>query len=139
MADRIITKETILDNEYVSLYWYPEQKIIYHVFHKYMYGQEFRRALETGLEVMKKNGGTKWLGDDRANSALPTDDLVWSMEDWFFRAFDAGWRYWALVMPDKIAGQLNMNRILKRNIDLGMNIQVVESAEEGLEWLESVG
>jgi hypothetical protein len=133
-----MNKEIVLDTEYATLWYYPEAKIVHHQFHKFIYGQEFRDVLEKGLEVFQKNGATKWLADDRKNSALPTDDLKWSMDDWFFRAFKSGWKYWAIIMPDKIAGQLTMNRIMKRNIDEGLNIQVFDDVDEALKWLESV-
>src|SRR5262249_2805193 len=138
MSENLKLRETVHETEYVSLYYYPEAKIVYHVIHKFIYGEEFRRNLEMGLELLQKHGAKKWISDNRNHSALPTEDLEWSTNDWFFRAFNTGWRYWAMVMPDKIAGQLSMNRIMKRNIDMGMTIKVVESLDEALEWLESV-
>lgn len=129
---------TILETDYATLWYYPEEKIVRHVFHKFIYGQEFRQVLEKGLEVFQQHGAQKWLSDDRKNSALPTADLEWSMQDWFFRAFNAGWKYWAIVMPDKVVGQMNMNRIMKRNIEMGLTIKVFEDPDEALKWLESV-
>ena len=138
MSDKPATRITVYENDYVTLYYYPDAKIVYHVLHKFTYGEEFRRYLELGLELLQKHGARKWIADNRNHSALPTEDLEWSMNDWFFRAYKTGWRYWAMVMPDKIAGQLSMNRIMKRNIDMGMTIKVVESLEEALEWLALV-
>src|SRR5450432_2841083 len=133
-----MSKITILDTDYATLWYYPETKIVHHILHKFTYGAEFRNYLERGLEVIQKYGAQKWLSDDRHHSALPTEDLEWSMNDWFFRAFNSGWKYWAMIMPDKVVGQMNMNRIMERNINLGMNIRVFESPEEALQWLESI-
>ncbi|MBZ0307623.1 MAG: STAS/SEC14 domain-containing protein [Anaerolineae bacterium] len=133
-----MSKETILDTEYATLWYYPESKIMHHVFHKYIHGQEFRQVLEKGLEVFKERGGQKWLSDDRKNSALPTADMEWGLKDWNPRVWAAGWRYWAVVMPDKVAGQMNMNRLMKENIEMGLTIQVFDDADEALKWLESV-
>ena len=131
-------KQTIFDKEYASLYYHPDHQIVHHEFHKFIYGQEFRDVLEKGLEIFKEKGAKKWLSDDRNNSALPTDDLVWGLEDWAPRVFAAGWKYWAILMPDKVAGQLSMNRIMKRYIDQGLNMQVFSAPEEALTWLGSV-
>jgi hypothetical protein len=131
-------RTTILDTDYATLWYYPEEKIVYHVFHKYIYGQEFRDVLEKGTAIFKQYGAQKWLSDDRLNSALPPADVDWSMNDWFPRAFASGWKYWAIVMPDKVAGQMNMNRFMKRYIELGLNIQVFDDSAEALKWLQSV-
>src|SRR5215475_4695951 len=126
---------TVLDNDYVTLWFYPETKIMHHKFHKFIYGPEFRNVMTSGLEVFKKNGAQKWLSDDRANSALPTEDLMWGLDEWAPQVFEAGWKYWAIVMPDKLAGQLNMNRIMKQYIDRGLTIEVFSDADEALKWL----
>ena len=133
-----MSRTTILDTEYATLWFYPESKIVRHVFHKFIYGEEFRQVLERGLEIFKQHGAQKWLSDDRNNSALPTADLMWGLDEWSPRVFELGWKYWAIVMPDKVAGQMNMNRIMKRYIDQGLTIQVFENADEALTWLESV-
>jgi len=133
-----MTQTTVLDTDYATLWFYPETKVVRHEFHRFIYGPEFRNVLNTGLELFKKDGANKWLSDDRKNSALPTEDLTWAMEDWAPRVFDAGWKYWAIVMPDKVAGQLNMNRFMKRYIDNGLTIQVFSDADEALKWLEDI-
>jgi hypothetical protein len=131
-------KQTVFDKEYASLYYYPEHKIVHHVFHKFIYGDEFRQVLDKGIELFQQYGANKWLSDDRSNSALPTDDLTWGLEDWAPRVFKAGWKYWAILMPDKVAGQMSMNRIMKRYIDQGLVMQVFSDTDEALQWLESV-
>jgi hypothetical protein len=42
---------TMLDNEYVTVWYHPETKIVHHKFHKFIYGDNFRAALNKGLEV----------------------------------------------------------------------------------------
>ncbi|MBK8024549.1 MAG: hypothetical protein IPK19_24755 [Chloroflexi bacterium] len=133
-----MNKITVLDDEYASLWYYPEYKIVHHVFHKFIHGQPFRAVLETGLRLFRENGGGKWLSDDRKNSSLTTEDLAWSTQEWSVQCVEAGWQAWAIIMPDKVAGQLNMNRILKQYIDRGLQVRVFEDSEEALEWLMSV-
>jgi hypothetical protein len=129
---------TILDSEYATLWYYPEPKIVRHVFHKFIYGEEFRTVLNKGAEIFHQYGAKKWLSDDRNNSALPTADTEWAMTDWFPRVFAFGWKYWAIVMPDKVVGQFNMNRFMKRYIDEGLSIQVFDDPDEAMKWLESL-
>jgi hypothetical protein len=131
-------KMTMLDTEYATLWYYPERKIVHHVFHKFIHGQEFRQVLEKGLDIFQQNGANKWLSDDRANSALPTVDLEWAQTDWFPRVKNAGWHYWAIVMPEKVVGQMNMKRFIASYSEQGLTVQVFSDPEVALKWLETV-
>ena len=132
-----MSKTTVLDTDYATLWYYPEQKIVHHVFRKFIYGQEFRQVLEKGLEIFKQHGAQKWLSDDRNNSALPKEDGEWGVNDWSPRVVAAGWKYWAIVMPDKIAGQMNMQRFIDTYAKLGVTIQIFDDPDEALDWLKA--
>jgi hypothetical protein len=132
-----MSKITVLDNEYITLWYYPEKKIIHHKFHKYIFGEVFREGLNTGWEVMKKYKAQKWLSDDRNNSALAQEDVVWSKTDWFPRVMQAGWKYWALVQPEKVIGQTNMDRIVKEYSEKGLTVKIFSDPDEAMKWLES--
>jgi hypothetical protein len=131
-------KITILDTEYATLWYHPEKKIVHHSFHKFIYDQEFQAILNTGLETMKKYGAQKWLSDDRNNSALPTKDLEWAQNDWFPRVKASGWQFWAIVMPQKVVGQMNMKRFIDAYSQQGLTVRVFTDPDEALHWLESV-
>lgn len=133
-----MTTETIIDNDYVTLWYHPEIKTVHHKYHKFIYGQTFRDVLNKGLEIFEEHGANKWLSDDRLNSALPKEDGIWAMTDWNPRVVAAGWKYWAVVLPDKVLGQTNMNQFMKEYIDQGLEVRVFEDADEALAWLESV-
>lgn len=133
-----MSRLTLLDTDYATLWYYPEDKIVRHEFHRFIHGAPFREVLEKGLEVFQQNGAGKWLSDDRKNSSLTSEDLAWSTQDWSQRCMTAGWTHWAIIMPDKVVGQLNMNRILKEYIDRNLVVRVFEDPDEALEWLKSV-
>ena len=130
--------QTIIDTDYATLWYYPESKVVRHKWKKFIHGDEFRNVLNRGVEIFKEHGANKWLSDDRLNSALPTVDFEWGVTDWFPRVFAAGWKYWALVMPDKVIGQMNMDRAVKTYIEQGLVVKVFEDPEEALAWLETV-
>ncbi len=128
---------TILDTEYATLWYYPEAKIVRHVFHKFIYGQEFRQVLEKGLEIFKEHGAQKWLSDDRKNSTLTKEDTEWSVNVWSPQVIAADWKFWAIVMPDKIVGKINMQRFIDLYATLGVDVQIFDDADEALKWLET--
>jgi hypothetical protein len=132
-----MAKQTILDNDYASLWYHPEKKIIHHHFKKFAYGDHFRSVLEKGLEVLKQNGASKWLSDDRKNSALKSEDGEWGETNWVPRVIKAGWKYWGIVLPEKVVGQMNMKQFIEANSRRGVIVKVFSDPDEALRWLES--
>ena len=128
---------TIIDNEYATLWYHPESKIVHHQFHQPIGGQAFRDVLNKGLEAFQEFGAQKWLSDDRGNSALSPEDSDWSINNWAPRVIAAGWKYWAIVMPAKVIGQMNMQRFIKTYGDQGVTVQIFSDLDEAMRWLEA--
>ena len=129
---------TIVQNEFATLKYYPDDKIVHHVFHQPISGNEFRSVLNTGAETLAKYGGSKWLSDDRKNMALPDEDTQWSVSDWFPRAVKSGWKYWALVVPPDFLARLNLREFVEQYFEQGLRIMVFTEPDEALEWLREV-
>lgn len=127
---------TVIDNEFASLVVFPEEGIVHHTFKKVIGGEEFRNVLNTGTEMMRKYGGSKWLSDDRENSALSPEDTTWSMINWFPRAKAAGWKIWALVVPDNILAQMNLKEFVDSYYEQGLRIMVFVDPVEARAWLD---
>ncbi len=128
--------QTILDNRFATLVYHPRHKIVHHTFHTHLIGSTFRDVLTEGLKLLKLHGAERWLSNDKANSALHPDDAQWAMEVWSKRAIAAGWKYWAIVMPDAALGRANMKQFIKMYADRGVTVEICESVEEALSWLQ---
>lgn len=127
----------VLDNPNISMWYYPESKILHHQIHRFFYGQEWRDSLDKGVEVFKKYGAQKWLSDDRELTALTKEDLEWGDNDWGPRVIALGWKYWAIVKPEKVVGQLTLKRLAERYSGLGVKTQIFSNPDEAKKWLES--
>ena len=127
---------TIIDNEYATLYYHSDKKIVHHEFHKFIFGQPFRDVLTKGAEIFEKYSACKWLSDDTGNGALTPEDSEWALGEWQPRIMKAGWKYWAVVMPEKVIGQMNMTRWIKTYADSGIVVQVFSNSDEAMKWLE---
>jgi hypothetical protein len=137
MSSKQANLQTLLDNERASLWYYPNKKIIHHQFRTFVYGREFRDVLETGLEAFERFGARKWLSDDRGSSAPTEEDVQWASNDWAPRVMAAGWKYWAIVMPEKVIGQLSLRRWIKMYAEKGVTVRAFTSPDEALAWLET--
>ena len=126
---------TIIQNEYATLVYHPDTKIVHHTFHKPISGQNFREVLNTGAKTLEKYKASKWLSDDRGNSALSPEDTEWSKTDWFPRAVKAGWKYWALVVPEDTLARMNLKEFVDSYFEQGLRIGVFSEPEEAMKWL----
>ncbi|MBN8635638.1 MAG: hypothetical protein J0M07_09985 [Anaerolineae bacterium] len=132
-----MTTHTLLENDYATLVYYPESGIVHHEFRKFIYGDALREILEVGLTAFQQYGASKWLSDDRKNSAVPQADLEWALEYWVMPMIQSGWKYWAVVLPDKAVGRAAMKRIVDALGEYGLNIEVFEDPDEAMNWLIS--
>src|SRR5580765_1618299 len=92
----------ILEEPAYSLRFHPQDKIVHHELRAYVHGSAFRNILDKGLDAFKKYGANKWLSDDRGNNALTQEDAQWAQNDWAPRVIASGWKFWAVVMPEKV-------------------------------------
>jgi hypothetical protein len=131
----ISPKETILDNDFATIWCYPKKGIIHHQLHKYFFGETFREILMTGLEAFENNACTKWLSDDRNFGAIFPDDKKWGDAVWRPRVLAAGWKFWAMVLPEKVTGQMNIKKMVAEYKELGLVTRVLSDPKEAMNWL----
>ena len=127
---------TILSNEFATLVYHEDKKVVHHTFLKPIGGQEFRDVLLAGVDYLRKYGATKWLSDDRENSALSPEDGRWATKEWSKLVQDAGWKTWALVVPYDIMGRLNLIEFVNLYSNRGVKVMVFTKPEEAMEWLD---
>lgn len=130
--------ETIFDTKYASLYFHPATKIVHHRFHKDLDSEHLHRVLNTGVELLQKRGAVKWLSDNRAINAHSPEDTNWINSVWLPNAINAGWKYWALVVPDDFIARLNMKEFVDSFYDMGVRIMVFVDPDKAMAWLETV-
>lgn len=128
---------TIFEDEQISLWYYPETKIIHHQMHEYTHGRSFRTALMAGADAMKKYQAQKWLSDDRNNPVLRPDDQQWGIDVWTPKIIAAGWKYWAIVQPEYMAAKLRMGKLAEMYSKLGVTVEFFSAPEEAMAWLEN--
>lgn len=133
-----MSQTVIMENDSVALWFHPEKKIVHHKIKKWVFGPDFKTLLDKGYEKLKISGGKKWLSDDRGSGVVKPEDEKWVKEDWLPRVIKAGWKFWAIVLPEKAVGQMNMKRFKEEFQKVGLTVQVFTHPDEALKWLESV-
>jgi hypothetical protein len=131
------TTPLLIDNEFVSLRFHAESRIVHHQLKKFIPGSDFRELLSTGLELMIKHGAKKWLSDDRGYTVLKKEDSEWAIQVWSPRMVAAGWRYWAIVIPNDPIGQLSLRRFLRTYQERNVTGEIFTEPDAALTWLEA--
>lgn len=126
----------VFDNEYATFWYHPEARVVHHRFKQPIGGDDFRTVLNTGLQIMQDYGATSWLSDDRNNSALSPEDGDWAKNDWFPRVLKVGWRRWAIVLPESVVGQMDMQQFIENQTAAGIEVNVFSDVDAALAWLE---
>jgi hypothetical protein len=127
----------VMDDENITIWYYPESRILYHEIHKFFSGDKYRDIMSKAADIFKQNGALKWLSDDRAVQAFKQEDLEWGDKEWFPRVHKSGWQYWAIVKPESTVGQMTMNDMAKNFSSRGVQTKFFSSVDDAREWLES--
>jgi hypothetical protein len=127
--------EIVYDMAWATVRYYPGDQYIYHTFHGPMSGQSFYDTLNAGLEALAKHKAIKWLSDDRKNAEFAPEDIGFVLEDWAPRAAKAGWKFWALVVPEDIAGRAGMMDIVEAFHNMGVQVAIFTEVEPARQWL----
>jgi len=129
---------TIVKNDYITVEYWDDKKIIYHVIHQPIDGETFKAALNAGTEALAKYSVDKWLSDDRKNGPLAPENLDWALNDWSPRTIAAGWRFWANVVPQELAAAGTLIPVIDHYFEIGLRMMVFSDVEKAIEWLDHV-
>lgn len=124
-----------MDGEYATVWYHRKENVIHHQFKKFIFGEAFRDVLRKHLELMERYGVHKILSDDRQNGPLTPEDAVWAMANYQMQVVAMGKRYWAVVLPELVVGQMNMRRRMKQYSELGVTVKGFTDPDKAFEWL----
>lgn len=127
-------KEIIFDRPEITVWLHTHEGIIHHQMHRYPGVKILEAALRKGSERLGP-GVSKWLSDDRKGGALPKSHHQWAEQVWGPESATAGWRFWALLPPTELVGQMNMKRLQEIYAALGVSVRVFDNPETAFAWL----
>jgi hypothetical protein len=130
-------RKVILDNEFVTLWYYPRLRIVHHQMLKAPSSDAFRELLTRGADLVEAHRAAKWMSDDRANTVLREADEQWSDSVWLPRVLAGGFKYWAIVLPHAAIGKLNMHRLAADHARRGIFSHIDTSPDDAFEWLRT--
>jgi hypothetical protein len=133
-----VNKILVTDSPTISVWIYPQRKMVHHEMKAYCYGPEFRDALTKGADALRLHKATKWLADARLSRAIPKDDDDWVTSVWLPQTTAAGWKYWAIIPPNSVISQIRLGRISKIYADFGVETHMFATVDEAMKWLDKL-
>lgn len=122
----------ILDNEFATLWYYTDSKIVHYRIKKTIQGDLIRELFNRGGEILAQNSAKKWLCDARECGVLPKRDHNWVKGVWLRNMVAAGLRHFALVLPKE---QVEAARAGDFDDANGEFVSLYWDPEEAMRWL----
>jgi len=127
----------VLDTEFATLWCYREVGIVHHRIKRLAseQGDELRALLQAGLDQLVQNDCRGWLSDNREGGRMRPEIEAWAKTVWQPQAIRAGWRTWAIVLPELTVSQLNMQRFAQDYSANGIETSLFSDPDRAMEWL----
>lgn len=129
--------QVIIDNPCVQLYYHEDVGVVHHHWTADLDSKHMRESLSTGVELLKQHGAYKWLSDNRFIQPHSDADEIWINQVWLPDAINAGWRCWALVVPEAFASRVNMVNFVNEFYEKGVRVMVFTDVDKAMDWLIS--
>lgn len=127
--------DPVLENEHITMFYYPDTKIVHHIYQPTIGGDALKEGLNFGVDLLKQHNAEKWLSDNRKSDAHTDEETEWINTVWLPNAIKAGWKYWALVVPDSFLARVNQIEFVEAFFEMGVWVQVFVDPDEAMEWL----
>lgn len=128
-------KELILKNEIGQLEWDSVARTVIKTFAGMPKGKPMEDIFNGGVRLLLQHRGSRWVSDNSLLKPYPPESIDWINNNWFPRVKAAGWKYWAIVEPVSVVGAMSMRNFKDHYAQQGIELHVVRSVEEGLDWI----
>jgi len=128
---------TILDTDYASLWCHVAEGIVHHRIKRWQekHGEELQYLFQAGLDQMRIHGCTGWLSDDQNFGRMQPSTEAWAQTVWRPQMVEAGWKRWAIVLPERTISQLSLQRFAEEHRGVGIEVDVFGKSEDAFDWL----
>ncbi|MFC7139186.1 hypothetical protein ACFQMA_04955 [Halosimplex aquaticum] len=130
-----MSAETIEDTKNYTIEWDDDIGAVVFTWDEYVSGQTFRDACEALLDAIKRKNASKSLTDTRGVNAHDAEDQEWLQNDWMPRALDVGLEYSAVVHPDSVISEMDVENMMDGVEPSGAKPLLTSDMNEAREWI----
>jgi hypothetical protein len=129
---------TIIENEYMGLWFHKELKIVHHKMKQKLPKGAFEELLSAGADYLERYKASKWLSDDSEHGMLTPDENEWADRIWAPRVIKAGFKYWAVIPPYKGIAKVQMKRFIQEYLSRGITVRLFDNVDDAISWLSEI-
>lgn len=130
---------TVRDTAHYQLLFHEDEKIVHHVYKPSMGSAQLKELLNAGTDLLRQYRAAKWLSDNRQlQTAFTEDDAAWVNNVWLPETVRAGWKYWAMVVPESLIGQADHIQYVESFHGSGVRVSVFSNVDEAMDWITTV-
>lgn len=123
------------DSDHLTIEWDEQHECVIMNWKGFVGGDKFRDGLLKGLDLLIEKKASRWLAILTKMGSLLKEDQEWSNKEWFPRAFEAGVKKIAIVIPQKVLAQMSVNAIMQKVARTELVSKHFNSIEEAKKWL----
>ncbi len=121
-----------------TIKYYPDFQIIHHHVVERLNGNEMYQLLTACIQTLRTKKANKWLSEDPPHMAYTKEMLEEGTLKWLSDALEAGWKYWAIIKPKNMIGQLNFELMMKMYSEKGIESRAFDDIDSAIEWLKNL-
>lgn len=128
------------ERPFVKISWNDDLQCVESEWFDFAFGPPYREAVDKALELLQKMNGSRSFSDLRRASVLTEEDAKWIIEKWIPRASAAGLRKIAVIPPNAVLAQMQLDQLRKKggreqSVHLGIVTEYFVSPESAHRWL----
>jgi hypothetical protein len=136
MIHRILDEDVFYDRPGVAVVaWDPASLAVYVDYRSWADPTEFELLLDAGIRALAEHHGSRCLADCRNMKPANPADQEWVDRHWFPRAYDAGLRRMALVVPYGGLTRIHIEDLLGPVPGAELQVAYFGTIESATEWL----
>jgi hypothetical protein len=129
--------ETKFDNSVVTVYFDKAIDSVIFDWKTAPTSNEFREALNTGLQVVQETKCKNWIGDCTNLGAIDEADQNWSNVEWFPKALVSGISKMGVIVADDVFNQMSVDQIMSKVESANFESQYFPTKEKARSWISA--
>ncbi|GFZ76038.1 hypothetical protein GCM10008018_21860 [Paenibacillus marchantiophytorum] len=101
-------------------------------------GDQYRDPLLKGLQLMEDNNSCKFISDIHDLGVISQDDQDWFVKNWITLATKSGLKYFAVVHPAKMIGQISVRKMESNAGEFPFQYLQFHDIDEAKTWISSI-
>ncbi len=126
------------DTPWCKIYYHVESHTVVLEWHGFASEENFRAACDASLALLEAKQTSKMLANNKDAKVVSPANQKWLNEEWFPKAYRAGYRTSAVVVSTNIFNEMTVKNIVNQ-MDAGkFTVQFFQEETQAFAWLQTM-